>query len=227
VITTDGGSSWSVVSLPGPVVFATRGLVCPTVQSCVLVGATSFATPAAGSSAVSAAALYTTDGGRTWSPAVVPAALARIRAVSCADAAHCVAIANGPSAGSGMTTPDPYGPSEALASTDGGRTWLLTGSIGSPPASLVSISCPTTTECWAVGMLGSSGVIVATSDAGATWTPVQLPTALTPAQRKATGLLQLDIENVSSVSCSTSGTCVAIGLQGSLDPAHRQIVLTS
>jgi hypothetical protein len=67
---------------------------------------------------------------------------------------------------------------------------------------------------------------VVTHDAGDTWTTVQLPTA-PPARQGNSGLQQLDAEDVSSVSCPTASSCVALGTQASLNPAEQQVVLRS
>ena len=124
----------------------------------------------------------------------------------------------------------PYGPSETLTSTNGGHSWSLVGPIGSAPAFLSSISCSTTADCWAAGSLvaASAGVVMVTLDAGVTWTTAPLPTTPSPAQRQATGLFRLDIEDVSSVACRTGNVCMALGAQGlTASPAEQQIVLRS
>jgi hypothetical protein len=214
VVTGDGGSSWTTAALPGPFVSDNpEGLACPTAQSCVAVGATSFST-----STATGAARYSMDGGVSWSPAVVPADVARLRAVACASAAECVALGNADS---------PFGPTEALTSTNGGQSWSVAGPVGPTPAVLSSISCPTVTECWAAGTLATSesGTVVATDDGGTTWAVASLPTKLSPAEQGATGLPELDVQSVSSISCPTAGTCVALGTERTLAPAERKIVL--
>ena len=214
VVTGDGGSSWTTAALPGPFVSDNpEGLACPTAQSCVAVGATSFST-----STATGAARYSMDGGVSWSPAVVPADVARLRAVACASAAECVALGN---------TGSPFGPTEALTSTDGGQSWSVAGPVGPAPAVLSSISCPTVTECWAAGTLATSesGTVVATDDGGTTWAVAPLPTKLSPAEQGATGLSELDVQSVSSISCPTASTCVALGTERTLAPAERKIVL--
>src|SRR5208283_4824821 len=65
------------------------------------------------------------------------------------------------------------------------------------------ISCPTPTDCMAVGSNGASlpgsGVVVTTVDAGTTWSPATAPTnALT----------------LTSVECATTSDCTAIVSDG-------------
>ncbi len=117
-----------------------------------------------------------------------------------------------------------------------------------------AISCPTSTDCLAVG----SGVdntldTITTSDGGASWTPVteaamidlQIASGLVPSAFLS-GVVCLDQQHciaaddqllatsdggrrwapaavpsgffVSSVSCTTAGTCVAVGVDASLTP---------
>jgi hypothetical protein len=150
-----GEVAGAVKDLPQPfVAYNPEGLACASNgQLCVLVGATSFAFPSAGSP-VSGEVLRSTDGGHTWSRADIPATVAKVLAVSCPSSTWCIAIGNGRS----TLGPDPYGPSEALTTGDGGQTWSLDGSsLGS---TLPSISCPSATTCWAAGKTGSCDAFV-------------------------------------------------------------------
>jgi len=75
---------------------------------------------------------------------------------------------------------------------------------------LLSVSCPSTTICVATGSTSasssdSSGVIVTSNDGGATWSP---PTLLTGLPAGTTTSL------LSSVSCPTTTSCVAVGYVG-------------
>ena len=227
-LSTQGTLSATVTSLPAPfVAYSSGGLACaPGGGLCVLAGATSFATPASGTTAVTGAVLRSTDGGRTWSWADVPTALARVRAVSCPSGGRCIGIGNEAAPTSGS---DPYGPSQALISSNGGQTWVLTGSYGLPKSTLTSIACPSATRCWASGhtLSTSSGVLTLTSDGGASWSATQVPTDSGPRQQQRSGLPGADIENVSSVSCPTTSTCMAMAAPVVLASEDRQIVLRS
>jgi photosystem II stability/assembly factor-like uncharacterized protein len=161
----------------------------------------------------------------------VPSGLAVLQAVSCTGP-DCVGVAYEPTQGS--TAIGAYGSSQAVASTDGGRTWTATGSHGLPVAELNAISCSTASQCWVSGFTGTTGsgsevgVIASTTDGGSTWTTVTLPTTLTAAEQQASPLGSLDIQNVSSVSCVTGGHCLAVASQGSsAEPGQQHLVLAN
>jgi BNR/Asp-box repeat protein len=235
VQTTDGGGSWSVTALPGGVIPSRPyGASCVGAGDCVVVGTTGFGTTPAGSSTASGAALYSDDGGASWSAAAVPAGIAIVRAVSCSAAADCMAVANGPSSTSAAAAgAGPYGPSTVLVSTDGGRSWTAPGARGLAPAELTTIACPSTLGCWAGGFTSGTGdngsevgVIESTHDGGATWSTETLPTRASPAQQASTGLVALDIEDVSSISCPADASCLAMAAQGaSTAPTQQHLAL--
>ena len=231
VRTTDGGASWSVTPFPGVFVPSNPyGVSCADAGDCVVVGTTGFGTTPTGSSTASGAALYSVDGGATWSAATVPAGIAVVRAVSCSDEGECMAVANGPATvADEAVASSPYGPSTVLVSTDGGRSWTTPGAIGLAPADLTAIACPTAVDCWAVGHGFSgatttvpTGIIESTDDGGVTWSTETLPTRATPAQQASTGLTDLDIEDVSSISCPADASCLALASQGSSTAATDQ-----
>jgi photosystem II stability/assembly factor-like uncharacterized protein len=92
-----------------------------------------------------------------------------------------------------------------VATKNGGRTWRAQHVTGGSTPQLSGVSCPTPTDCIAVGSNGGSlpgsGVVLATTNAGATWNPVVAPTgALT----------------VMTVSCSSATECLALVNDGSL-----------
>ncbi len=232
VRTSDGGGSWSVSPFPNAIIPSRPyGASCGA-SGCVVVGTTGFGTTSTGSSAADGAAAYSTDGGASWSAATVPAGIAVIRAVSCSDDGACTSVANGPSTTS-VPGAGPYGPSTILTSTDGGHSWTEPGATGLAPADLSAIACPTTVDCWVAGRSASgatansrTGIIEATHDAGATWSTETLPTRATPAQQASTGLVGLDIEDVSSISCPADASCLAMAAQGSSTaPAEQHLVL--
>jgi hypothetical protein len=235
VQTTDGGASWSVTPFPGVFVpSSASGVSCAGVGDCVVVGTTGFGTTPTGSSTASGAALYSTDDGVSWSAATVPAGIAVIRAVSCSGAGACTAVGNGPSSAvTAATSSGPFGPSTVLVSTDGGRAWTAPAAKGLVPAQLGAIACPSALDCWVSGYTGGTGdngslvgVIESTNDGGATWSTEALPTRATPAQQASTGLTDLDIEDVSSISCPADASCLALAGQGSSTaPADQHLVL--
>jgi len=128
-----------------------------------------------------------------------PAGTGDLGAVSCAKKGRCWAVGiAGPD-----TTPPPGGATVIAATINGGVTWKAQHVSGETIPELSGISCPTATECMAVGSNGSSlpaGVVVTTSDAGAVWNPATAPA----------GAL-----SVASVSCASPADCLAIVSDGS------------
>ncbi len=130
-----------------------------------------------------------------------PAGSGELGALSCATVRRCWAVgvaSPGPAARPGSAT-------VIVATTNGGRTWREQHVAGGSTPQLSGVSCPTPTDCMAVGSNGASlpgsGVVLATTNAGATWKPVAAPTgALT----------------VTTVSCSSATDCLAIVSDGSL-----------
>jgi photosystem II stability/assembly factor-like uncharacterized protein len=129
-----------------------------------------------------------------------PAGTGRLGALSCASARRCWAV--------GVARPDaaarPGTTTVIVATKIGGRTWREQHVAGGSIPQLSGVSCPTPTACIAVGSNGASlpgsGVVLATTDGGATWSPVAAPTgALT----------------VITVSCSSVTQCLAIVSDGS------------
>ena len=127
-----------------------------------------------------------------------PSGTSDLGAVSCATARRCWAVGvAGPNAApaSGVSVID--------ATSNGGVTWKAQQVVGGSTPELSGVSCPTTTECMAVGSNGASlpgsGVVITTSDAGATWSP-----ALSPQNALV----------VSSVTCASPIDCTAIVSDG-------------
>ena len=89
------------------------------------------------------------------------------------------------------------------ATSNGGLTWKAQQVVGGSTPELSGVSCPTSTECMAVGSNGASlpgsGVVVTTSDAGATWSP-----AVSPQNALV----------VSSVTCASPIDCTVIVSDG-------------
>ena len=128
-----------------------------------------------------------------------PAGTGDLGAISCATARRCWAV--------GEASPDaaahPGSATVIVATRNGGRSWHAQHVAGGSTPELSGVSCPTTRDCIAVGSDGASlpgGVVVATTNGGATWTPVSSPTgALT----------------VMAVSCSSVSACLAVVSDGS------------
>ena len=91
------------------------------------------------------------------------------------------------------------------ATTNGGVSWKAQHVAGGSTPQLSGVSCPTATNCMAVGSDGASlpgsGVVVTTTDAGRTWAPAKSPT---------------NALAVTSVVCTSTSSCTAIVSDGTL-----------
>ncbi len=186
--TVNAGLTWTAGTVPTGKQ-SMEWVSCPSTSECFAVGS---------ASGENQAYIYkSTDAGATWSTSTPPDVVARggtqapigiLIAVSCADTTHCAAV--------GFDSGHSVG--YAVYTSDGGATWKL-GSTpqGMPP--LFSVSCPTATDCIAVGST-SAAEIVTTSDGGATWTAVKSPPGTSA---------------VLGVSCSAGEYCSMVGMAGS------------
>jgi hypothetical protein len=127
-----------------------------------------------------------------------PSGTGDLGAVSCATVRRCWAV--------GIAGPNPApatGATVIAATTNGGTTWKAQTVSGGSTPQLSGVSCPTATECMAVGSNGASlpgsGVVITTGDAGATWTAVASP---------ANALAVL------SVTCASPTDCTAVVSDG-------------
>ena len=129
-----------------------------------------------------------------------PAGTGELGAVSCATARRCWAV------GVAGPNPAPAGVRRVIvATTNGGASWKAQHVAGGSTPQLSGISCPTPTECMAVGSNGASlpgsGVVVTTTDAGATWSPAPSPPSALA---------------VTSVACASPTDCTAIVSDGTV-----------
>ena len=155
--TTDGGESWTPVTLPVSVWQAR--LSCVSASTCALLGLDSTGAPVF---------LETSDGGETWSSQTAPAALASastITALNCVSAEDCTAV---------LTTSGAVGFS--LATSDGGQTWTR----ATLPGVLVpsGLTCTDAGHCVVTGAaspIQGDGAAAYSTDGGATWTAATLP----------------------------------------------------
>ena len=89
------------------------------------------------------------------------------------------------------------------ATANGGLSWKAQEVVGGSTPQLSAVSCPTATQCMAVGSNGASlpgsGVVVSTTDAGATWS-----VATTPQNALV----------VSSVTCASPADCTVVVSDG-------------
>jgi photosystem II stability/assembly factor-like uncharacterized protein len=102
-----------------------------------------------------------------------PAGTGALASVSCATVTRCWAVGvAGPDSAAGTGT-------VIVATANGGVSWKAQHVAGGSTPELSAVSCPTRTDCMAVGSNGASlpgsGVVVVTRDAGSTWTPATAP----------------------------------------------------
>jgi photosystem II stability/assembly factor-like uncharacterized protein len=149
-------------------------------------------------------------GQQKGTPAVVgqpaPTGTGQLDAVTCAGPTHCWAVgAPGPATGTATSTSTsssvPPTPTVIDATVNGGKTWTGQPVTLTPAPALTGISCPGAQLCMTVGLsgTGAAGVVLVTSDAGATWTQAAVPTGAIV---------------VSSVVCADSTDCTAIASDG-------------
>jgi len=223
--TTDGGQSWTDSAYPAG--FVPSAIYCSAAGGCVTTGFEQPATPPPPpptSLGVAGEAFYSTDGGATWLGASVPGDAGPIVSVSCDGQGDCSAVTFGGKISDGSA-------SEVLTTTDGGQTWTASGGSGLPASLLQGLSCPTASYCWvsgvqlpadsgapqqtpeAIDLANLQGVLASTTDGGQTWQQAQLPTDLTNSV-------------VTSVSCPTSTTCLALAWQEAKSQTARVVLLS-
>ena len=176
--TTDGGKVWRARAVP-------RSLALPEALSCAN-GSDCWAVGLA-DGRVNAAVARTTDGGRVWTRESIPALQTTMSSsfgISCASPADCVVTGYA-----------------ALTTTNGGRTWTKHATPGGAPLGLVT--CPSTTDCYAVFNVTSAvpsneqTYLYTSTNGGVTWKDVLSQ------PRHVAGL--------GAVSCPSTSTCVAVG----------------
>lgn len=204
--TADGGKSWTEASaVPAGAPRFLWYLHCQSDGRCI--GLAPTGTTANGG----ITSIRSADNGRSWTVATsVRLPPTEIFLVSCGDALHCMSVA-----GDGQIT----------TTSDGGVSWRT--SAGPVPSSdtVTSVSCATGLDCFiaASSMASIDGsadlqtyrraVIEATSDQGATWTPVSLPTV---------GGARLAL--VSPLTCPSQAGCIAAAATARQNDDRREII---
>lgn len=191
---------------------------CPTSSECVAVGV------GAGTGLVE----VSSDGGKTFIDEPVPAGTPQLKAVSCSDAMHCIAVGgstalvstdggavwNAEFAGWNLSAVGCLSASVCIASgytpygstsmtSDGGTTWQQSTGFQPP---LIDLTCTSTATC--VGVVAQSPNVAVSSDDGVTW------------QKFA--FLDNGFEVPTSVACPPSTTtCIMVGqnTQGISEPS--------
>lgn len=193
----DGGSTWRLLTLPflPSSVGEVSALDCPTSTVCTAVGTTYDPSTAKSSLFL----LGTTDAGATWTAEEEPSSLASVlydylATVSCPSATQCW-IGGSESSAPGTVSP------LVIDTSDGGTTWNVETVNTADTSGFSSISCPTTTECWAVGAGPAGAVAYVTQDGGSSWHEQYLP-----------AILRTSYAVGSSVSCPSAAACWVTGI---------------
>ena len=137
LVSTDAGRHWSESELPAGFVPST--VRCSGGGRCLTAG---YRYDGSGEQSPTGVVLYSDDGGTTWAAATLSTASAGFSSVSCSGGSDCVATSNEP--GSAI--------SDVFATTDGGKTWDAVPADRVPLSLLISVSCGTSSSCWASGL---------------------------------------------------------------------------
>jgi hypothetical protein len=190
------GAAWSVVPSPNPtgaVVSVLDGISCTSTTACMAVGS------AAGR------ALAETWNGATWSLVSAPSpdttAYTELDSVACSSSSDCQAV--------GYNHDTTVGADITLAETWTGATWSIVttpapGSNVGLASVLSSISCPTASQCIAVGtkQTNYTGKQAAISEV---WTGSAWALQATPSPKGSS------YSELTAVSCLSTGGCKAVG----------------
>jgi hypothetical protein len=192
------GTSWAPQTIPNPATAAQiqlGGVACSSGGACIAVGHYTSSSSHFFPDKVLAERLN----GANWSIQTTPLPAgttdASLTGVSCSASNACTAVG-------GYSTTGAF-PNKTLAERWNGTGWAIQSTpnpaSGSPMFS--AVSCPTATDCTAVGVpAGLGGTTVAEQWNGTTWTiqPAPAPPGLSQAQ-------------LSGVSCPAATACIAVG----------------
>ena len=161
VTTADGGSTWTVQTVPATVGYLSA-VVCPAPRTCIAVGQSG--SDGAGPGAI----LGTQDGGTTWTEETVPSGTTDVTAVACRGPKRCTALA------------EVAGRVTALDGGASGQAWSTGGALPPTVASATGLSCTDAAHCWAtvtvpVDVGHATGGIAFTADGGSTWALQAVP----------------------------------------------------
>ena len=219
VIVHYDGKSWAPSAFPSPAGAAFNGVACPSPSDCLVVGNRQ-------TSANAAHVLVEAWDGKSWStmsaPSPKPALWSVLESLTCLSASYCLAL--------GDADNSTKGPGYFFAERFNGTSWSMVAAQNSLPfnmgneSGLFEISCPSQSDCLAVGSaLGyTRGQLGADFPAGVaerwdgkSWTAVgHIP-------QVDGGKLILN-----GVSCTREADCwVAMGFPGIMGPLNHDIPL--
>ena len=136
---------------------------CVSVDVCIAVGAFGFSTPGHEVAALS------TDRGARWAVSPPFDGVTHLDAMACATSNSCLAV------GYNLVGANTVG--VAVSTADGGRTWKTVSTLPRDVTELKSISCPSSTRCFVVGLSTDEdqGIALATDASGSEWHALSLP----------------------------------------------------
>ncbi|HUY86479.1 MAG TPA: fibronectin type III domain-containing protein, partial [Acidimicrobiales bacterium] len=183
VYSTTNGTSWSAQTFPASAT-SMSDISCVDANDCMAVGSTYTL------NTIAPSALSTSDAGVVWSTAVGTGAseiAPGVSSIGCPSSSVCFGVGSG------------WG---AQTTSNGGTTWS-TQSFGTQVGWLNSVSCASTSDCWAVGATSPAapaGAIMTTSGAcGSAWCSEAVPAGVT---------------DLMSVTCPSTTVCYATGIAG-------------
>jgi hypothetical protein len=190
------GTSWSIATISTPAGASGttfNGVSCPNATSCSAVGSYDDS---------STHTLVDHWDGTTWSVQASPnpsgSQFAALNDVSCATTTTCVAVGESIGGPVGSQT------GRTLAERWNGTSWSIVASptpSGSLESALMGVSCPSATNCYAVGSNQSSNTVALVEHwNGTTWSQMTVPKPIIATDFVMRG-----------VSCSTTTTCLAVG----------------
>jgi photosystem II stability/assembly factor-like uncharacterized protein len=179
---SDGGASWDKGTVPNGV-DALDSVSCSSSSDCVATGpVTDWVSGRRGG------VLNTLSGGTSWSIRNVPRTVGLIASVSCpVSTSACVGV------GDEDWFPGEF-PALAATSNNEGKSWVRR-TIPKKIYDLSSVSCPSSSECVAVG----ANSIVTSNRSGKSWTSAKVPTGT---------------NGLTDVSCESTLDCVAVHFNG-------------
>lgn len=195
------GSSWSVIRTPTQ--WASQSITpdvvgCSAV-SCLVYGSNVFAISTNNPSMrYRVAIIATSNEGRAWSPAVLPAGTNELDSIACIPSGRCLALYRGLAAQEGV----------AVTINDG-MTWTSVGRIGQEfnPDHLGGFGCDSRLTCYVVN---DSDLLFASHNGGSTWEAANSP-------RSVAGSTDLETDGL---GCAPTGsTCYIVDL-GSFWTSH-------
>jgi photosystem II stability/assembly factor-like uncharacterized protein len=174
--TSDGGRTWTGKFLAD--INLINGIDCVSTSVCEAVGYD-------GGNGVLGTAVRTTDGGKSWVPQPVPAAMSFPTGVACPSITTCTAVGQTTIRGGSVQV------AVIAVTTDAGTTWHRQR-IPTGFTNLSGVACPQVGICEASGY--GPQAVAGTADGGRTWTP-QGPRAAV----------------LYGITCATPSICVAVG----------------